>query len=279
MELIELSNPDFPKHSYCVLSDAGIKILENVQSAEKSFHQLNFELSKDFFGALLQIKKFVDLTNLMEVSILRSGPFYRVKGAFKELTDKELPQTTLGIKRVKQKDGSFKAEVYFDDFSRTNACKKHVITSEIIASGCTLEKAFAEILKNYEVEEWTIFSVAASKKGAQLLAALEKKYNLTINLFVNGFIPGLAENNTDMPFYHKETIISPKIEAVLRENYGGELFEKIFCCIGDGGNRFCTPEQHYQEFINRYSSLSLSDEKSKKKLEAMISEAKQNLSP
>lgn len=263
-----LKSKELPENTYLVFSKNGLEILKNIHVAGYRFKLWNYYLSRDFTKIALE---GIDLEKTAVVNILRSGPYYFVLEAIHDNYGIKVPEIKIGIKR-KEKEGKFVAELYYKDNIKRGI--KHLVTSEIIATGCTLEKAFEEILKEREIKTWTIFSVAAAKNGCSLLKELGEKYNVKVRLFLNCFVGGLGKNNTDIPFYHEETIILPEAKKELIKRYGRELYQKIKCSIGDGGNRFLEPKKHYEEILEVYSKLKLKEKKSKRALEEILNQTK-----
>ena len=69
-----------------------------------------------------------------------------------------------------------------------------------------------------------------------------------IYLFASEALYGLEENGTDMPFYHKDTIMSPEIKTALSKHPA--VSKKIKCAIFDWGDRCKFSINHYREFIH-----------------------------
>lgn len=270
MGTLKLERDELPKNSYLVFSKPGFEILKNIHIAGNRFKELNEGLAFEMLATAYMQNCFdCKLSELAELSILRSGDYYGIDFAFREITGFSLPTSHLGCSRVVQPDGSFEAELYL---KKTNMLKnaKRLLTSEIIASGSTFTTAFDNIPPN--IKEWTIFSAAAAKKGCALLKELGSRYNVKVNLFANCFIGGLQENDTDIPFYHKKSLMPIWVEDELRHHYGNEFYEAIKCCIGDGGSRFCHPQKHYEEILDTYSGMRFKEEKSQERLEKMLRE-------
>lgn len=269
----------FPDDSFFVFSKPGIEILKNVHVAGDTFKFMNFCTSVDFLKEAYKhttIKNYPD-EEVACLSVLRSGPHYCVPEAYHQITKAKMQSVTIGAKRKRMEDGKITAKIHSKDIKLLGKGVKHLVTSEIVASGSTLKAVFNYISSIYDIREWTIFSVAAAEGGCSLLKKLGEDNNIKVNLLVNGFIGGLKENETDIPFYHPSTLMPKKLEVILKEHYGKELFEKIPCCIGDGGDRFINPQKHCKEFIEVYSGIKVEAEKSSGVLAKMLKEAGQLL--
>lgn len=209
---------------------------------------------------------------------MRSGLYYGVDKAFETLAGGKLPQAKVGAKRKRQDNGEFVVDVYETDFGSVYPFIDHFVTSEIIASGSTLKSVAKTIADSHPVfKEWTIFSVASATKGCELLKDIEKEYGIKVNLFVNGYLGKVDDNNTDIPFYNEEAIMPEKLERILKRHYGVELYKNIICCIGDGGERLLNPEGHYKETLILYERLNLKSEKSRNKLDSILEETRVSL--
>jgi len=269
--MMDITEKEFPSSTKIVVTNAGMDILKNIHIAGKRFKRLNKQLSVEFLVEAYKAGCFKNerLIDVAELCVIRSGIYYGINEAFQQLSNYSLPTAHIGAARLLQSDGSFEAEIYLRKTEMLKN-KRHILTSEIIASGSTFEAVFEEIPKN--IEKWTIFSVAAANKGCTLLRKLEDEYGIKVNLFVNCFIGGLQQNNTDIPFYNKGSIMPKKVESELRRHYGNEFYEAIRCCIGDGGKRFCNPEKHYEEILETYSGLRFKEQRSQKMLVKILRE-------
>ena len=147
--------------------------------------------------------------------------------------------------------------------------KKHLLTSEIIASGSTFKAVFETLPRS--IEKWTVFSAESAYNGLSILSRLAMAHGVRASFFANCFI-GYTDNGTDIPFFHKSAIMPAYVEESLRRSYGNELFEAIPCCIGDGGRRFCYPEKHYRGILDVYSGMNLKEKKSRLRLEKILRE-------
>ena len=82
--------------------------------------------------------------------------------------------------------------------------------------------------------------------------------NFKLYFFASEALFGLDKNGTDMPFFHKDTIIVPEMIESLKNHPA--VAKRVRCSIFDWGDRCKNPSNHYKKFID-YCNEAIKKEK------------------
>lgn len=220
------------------------------------------EFLKDAYPICLKGEK---AENVIDYVLLCGGNYYGIKEAYEKIFHKSIRQAYIGIKRH-EKDGRWQAEATYFSFDAIpdNAT---VIIGDTIATCSSIKKAVGELINEFEgkklkIKKIIVYTIAGTALAARILKQTEDKMKkkfpeAKIYYFASEALFGLEENGSDMPFFHKDTIMTPEIKKML--NNHPAIAKRMKCCVFDWGDRCKNPQRHYKELIE-YIDQSLKKE-------------------
>lgn len=250
--LYRVSRRDLPAHTYIIVNPSSQKIHFDPTITDFELYKLATECNKTFlkFARQLGLFKGVKAKNVCELILVSGGFYYHLNRAFYRVFGYSLPAGFIGVRRVLGKQP--RGVISYDNLE---AIPKNNITiiGDTIATGATLIDSINYYLKRTPpVKKIIIFTIAGALPGVQKLAKLEKeikkKYGTDLYVFFSDGIFGLAKNQTDMHYFHSDSIL-PAESWRAAENKLGKFLGERLCVIWDWGQRNKDPMGHLKEVI------------------------------
>ncbi|MFW9996381.1 MAG: hypothetical protein ACFFD4_30340 [Candidatus Odinarchaeota archaeon] len=219
----------------------GLKLRDRARESSTSFLKALFKISSEFQGC--------KAINVVEIVPLAGSLYYDMNGAFANVFSHQLQMCFVGAKRY-LKNGVW--DTHMDYFNlEAMPDNPFILIGDTIATGGTIVRLLENILENLEkIRGVAIFTICGALEGGKRLKTIEKKVREKKGEFYLVYANaafGLAENGTDMPWLHKDTITIDILADEARNVYG-ELADK-FCAVWDWGQRAKSPIAHLKEFL------------------------------
>ena len=250
--LYRVRRNDLPSNTYIVSSPYSEKIHFNPTITDFDLSRLTVKSNEAFLLAAKRLGVFngAAVKNFCELILLTGGFYYHLNRAFYNVFRHSLPAGFLGVRRTFGKTPL--ARVSYENLEAVPS-NNITLVGDTIATGATLQSSLPYYLQRApRVKKLLIFSIAGALPGAQELAKLEKtirkKYGTRLFVFFADAIFGLAENQTDMFYLHKDTI-APEISLQRARRRLGVRLGKEMCVIWDWGRRNKDPMGHLREVI------------------------------
>ena len=199
--------------------------------------------------------------NFCNVVLLSGGLYYNVKRAFEERFGSFLPQVIIGVRRARNEDNSFRADFYYSNFEAVPENGVYLF-GDTIATGVSLERSILELRdevkrKGFKMRKAVVFTLVGALKGARVLRRVEREVrrdfpDFRLYLFASEALFGLEPNDTDMPFYHENTIMTPEIAELLKSHPA--VAKRMECAVFDWGERF-SPHSYLPGFVDYCNKL------------------------
>lgn len=269
--LLKVTNKTLlPENTYILVNDQARKIHFDPLLTGDELGTVSQECSSHFINAAYNIGLLNSVTPAasFQLLLLSGGIYYRIQQAFYSTFGATLPTGFLGIKRVFVND----IPLAMLDYENFEALPQSNITiiGDTIGTGATLDKALSYYFKKtrelkVNVKKIIIFSIAGALPGARRLKAFEDEYlkpaGIELHVFFSQAIFGLAENNIDMLYFHKDSVLPDGV----RENITSSrqrFIAQYMCAIWDWGERNNSPDIHLRNVIRVCESYekSLHDE-------------------
>ncbi len=287
--LYRIRKADLPTNTYIFCSNASRKILYNPHTAGKTLQERMEGLSDIFVDiAAKKALKGLNFENVVELVLLTGGLYYNIARGFRKAYGYALPQCFLGIKRhkVEGTEGEFQAVSTYENFESLPKNPAAII-GDTIATGSTLVTAIEHLEKaleesNEKLSRLVICSLACSTEGARRIRKIEermKKTNedLDVFLIVAEQFFHLMPDGTDLRFLREDSLMPDETREYTLKKYGEFLGREMKCAVFDWGTRCKNPKKHYMEFLEFGEEIlknPMADEKAKKEINRMISEAR-----
>lgn len=251
--LYRVRRADLPSHSYIVSSPHSKRIHFNPHITDFDLYRLSVRANEALLRAAQRVGILdgARVKDVCEVILLSGGFYYHLNRAFYNVFRHSLPTGFLGVRRA------FLATkpLAHVSYSNLEAVPPRNITfiGDTIATGATLRYAIPYYVQRApRIQKLVIFTLAGALPGARQLARLErtilKKHGIKLYVFFAEAIFGLADNQTDMHYFHKDTIAPKASLDAARRALGLELGAKM-CVVWDWGQRNKDPVRHLREVI------------------------------
>ncbi len=241
-----------PSHTYIIVNPSSQKIHFNPTITDFELYKLATECNETFlkFVRKLGLFKGVKAKNVCELILVSGGFYYHLNQAFYNVFGYSLPAGFIGVRRVL--GDKPRGVISYDNLEAVPE-NSVVIIGDTIATGATLIDSIHYFLKKpRKVKKIIIFTIAGALPGARQLAKLEKeikrKYGTDLYVFFSDGIFGLAKNQTDMHYFHPDSILPAKSRLAAQKSLGQFLGERL-CVIWDWGQRNKDSMGHLREVI------------------------------
>ncbi len=251
-KLYRVQRKDLPSHAYIIVNPSSQKIHFNPTITDFELYKLATECNETFlkFAYKLGLFRGAEAKDICELILVSGGFYYHLNQAFYDVFGYSLPAGFIGVRRVL----GDKPRGYIS-YDNLEAIPENNITiiGDTIATGATLIDSINYYLKKApKVKKIIIFTIAGALPGAWQLAKLEKEIKkrdgTELHVFFSDGIFGLAENQTDMHYFHPLSILAPEAERAAEKKLGKFLGERL-CIIWDWGQRNKDPMGHLREVI------------------------------
>ena len=251
-KLYRVQRPDLPSHTYIIVNPSSQKIHFDPTITDFKLYKLATDCNEAFlrFAKKLGIFKNFRTKDVCELILVSGGFYYHLNQSFYNVFGYSLPAGFIGVRRLLKPRP--RAVVSYDNLE---AIPENNITiiGDTIATGATLIDSVYYYLKRApKVKKILIFTIAGGLPGAQRLAKLEKeikrKYGTELYVFFSDGIFGLAKNQTDMHYFHPDSILPDESRQAAERGIGKFLGERL-CVIWDWGRRNKDPMGHLGEVV------------------------------
>lgn len=257
-KLYRVQREDLPKNTYIIANPSSRQIHFNPTITDFELYKLSTECNETFlrFAYRLGLFKETRAKDVCELILLSGGFYYHLNQAFYNVLGYSLPAAFIGVKRVLSPKPHGK--ITYDNLE---AVQKNSVTliGDTIATGATLLDSVRYYLaRRPQTKKILIFTIAGAVPGAQRVARLEEEIRKTsdtkLYIFFSDGIFGLALNQTDMHYFHSDSILAPGVKLTAERRLGKVLGERL-CVIWDWGQRNKDPVGHLQEVIRVSNQL------------------------
>jgi hypothetical protein len=215
----------------------------------------------------------INPTSFCEIIPLTGSLHYRFADAFYNVFNRAIPRVFLGVKRF-YRDDRWVAECNYLNIDALPKKNPFLFIADTIATGSTLltlMKEVRNVIEPSEVIGLAFFSIAGALPGIRRIKEIGSFFpNAKVYVYLANALFGLAENGTDMPWLHPDTITSTDIKEKAIENYS-EYLATNWCTIWDWGNRSNDPLAHLtemKELIQQFETRGIEyDQVTKTKLQ------------
>jgi len=278
--LYRIVREDLPSNTYIISNPDSQKIHFDPTITDFELYKLSTKCNEAFLSLTKELGLFEGMSakNITELILVSGGFYYHLNQAFYNVFGYSLPAGFLGVRRVIGDDPY--AVISYDNFEAIPENNVTII-GDTIATGATLIDSIKYYLeKAPRVKKLLIFTIAGALPGAQRLAELEKemsrKYGIELHVFFSDGIFGLDINQTDMKYFHKDSIIAPESQKAAEKDLGKFLGEKL-CVIWDWGQRNKDPIGHLQEVVRVAGNLGEEGEGIVKRARAKLAQRERAL--
>jgi hypothetical protein len=182
--------------------------------------------------------------NPLELVILSGGIYYQLQDAFYDVFGQDIPRILLGAKRECRNSG-WVADINYRNLEAWIE-DPTIMIADTIATGCTIIAVLEHLKSIKDFKRLVISGFAISRKGAEVIEEFCRKEGIKVKFYVGGGLLGLAENGTDMPIIHPESVICEALRKEAIKAYGEDMAGKV-CAIWDWGRRNQAFQQHLEE--------------------------------
>lgn len=252
-KIYQIKRPDLPLHTYIIVNPSSQKIHFDPTITDFELYELATECNETFLRFVKKngIFKNFRTKDVCELILVSGGFYYHLNQAFYNVFGYSLPAGFIGVRRVLGKNP--RGVVSYDNLEAVPE-NNITIIGDTIATGATLIDSIHYYLKRApKVKKIVIFTIAGALPGARRLAKLEKeikrKYGTELYVFFSDGIFGLADNQTDMHYFHPDSILPKESEKAAERGLGQFLGSKL-CVIWDWGQRNKDPMGHLKEVIH-----------------------------
>lgn len=259
-KLYRIQRPDLPVNTFVIVNPSSRKIHFDPTITDFELYKLATECNETFlrFAKKIRIFKNFRTKDVCELILVSGGFYYHLNQAFYNVFGYSLPAGFIGVRRVLGKKPRGVVS-----YKNLEAVPKNNITiiGDTIATGATLIDSINYYLQRApRVKKILIFTIAGGLPGAQRLARLEKeikrKYGTELYVFFSDGIFGLAKNQTDMHYFHSDSILPEESRQAAERGLGKFLGGRL-CVIWDWGQRNKDSMGHLREVVHACSKLGL----------------------
>lgn len=251
-KLYRVQRKDLPSHTFIIVNPSSQKIHFDPTITDFELYKLATECNEAFlrFAHKLGLFKGVKAKNVCELILVSGGFYYHLNRAFHNVFGYSLPAGFIGVRRILS-DKPY-GDVSYDNLEAVPENSTTII-GDTIATGVTLIDSIDYYLKRApKVKRIIIFTIAGALAGARRLASLEKKikkeYGTDLYVFFSDGMFGLAKNQTDMHYFHQDSILPEESRKAAGKKLGKFLGERL-CVIWDWGQRNKDPMGHLKEVV------------------------------
>lgn len=257
-KLYQIKRSDLPSHAYIIVNPDSQKIHFDSTITDFELYKLTTKCNEVFlrFAKAIGVLKNFKAKQFLELIFVSGGFYYHLNQAFYNVFGYSLPAGFIGVRRVlKPKPRAVISYNNLEAVPENNI----TIIGDTIATGATLINSINYYLKRTpKVKKIVIFTIAGGLPGAQRLTKLEKeikkKYGVELYVFFSDGIFGLAKNQTDMHYFHPDSILPEESRKAAERGIGKFLGERL-CVIWDWGQRNKDPMGHLKEVIQACAKL------------------------
>ncbi|MEK9186361.1 MAG: hypothetical protein AAB885_02115 [Patescibacteria group bacterium] len=278
--LYRVQRQDLPSYTYIISNPDSQKIHFDPTITDFELSKLSTRCNETFlkFAKLLGLFRGARAKDVCELILVSGGFYYHLNQAFYSVFGYSLPAGFIGVRRVL--GDKPRGAITYNNFE---AIPENNITiiGDTIATGATLIDSIRYYLaKHPKVKKIIIFTIAGASSGARRLADLEKeikrKYGTELYVFFSDGIFGLDKNQTDMRYFHRDSILASESAAAAEKKLGRFLGERL-CVIWDWGQRNKDPLGHLHEVIKVCRKLGKAGENIAKKAKAKLKNREKDL--
>ncbi len=171
----------------------------------------------------------LDTADVSELLILNGGRYYGLAAAYGRVVGRPLAVNELKATRHCD-DGTWRADISYRHYAYKT---RTLLVGDTVATGVSARVALEDYFSYHVPEEIIFFTICGGIPGARVIAETCARYGVRLTLVFGLAAFGLADDGTDLPFLHPDTVTAPRYLARAAEVYGG----KQVCAIGDWGER------------------------------------------
>ena len=259
-----------PERTYIIDEQYGREMLFKPWLAGEPLQATSLEAMKNALKVAAELVPLNDTPQgeVVEVILLSGGLYYHIERAFQKVFGEQLPINFLGVKRHPVGDGGdFTAEVTYKNFeAMPDKGHIHLLAGDTVATGSSMEAAFAAILEDFQQRpglEWssaTLFSLGGSGQSLRMFKRLEDRIRevyptFRFNVFFSTAALDMKEDGTTLSFLGPNAVHSPDLRDEVVETLGPYVAERM-CRIGDWGNRNKNPHGYIEELEKEIERLA-----------------------
>ena len=225
--LRRVSIAGLPEDTFVLESPAVERLLFGRELVADAFAHECLLASTDFcrmLGARL------DTDDVSELLILNGGRYYGLAAAYGRVFGRPLAVNELKATRGCDDAGAWHADISYRHYAYKS---RTLLIGDTVATGISAQVALEDYFSYHVPEEIVFFTICGGIPGARVIAETCKRHGVRLTLVFGLAAFGLADNGTDLPFLHPDTVTAPRYLARAVEVYGG----KQVCAIGDWGER------------------------------------------
>ncbi|MDP3999496.1 MAG: hypothetical protein Q8P76_02800 [bacterium] len=251
-KLYRVQRPDLPSRTYIIVNPSSRKIHFDPTITDFNLYKLATECNETFlrFADKIGLFRGAKAKNVCELILVSGGFYYHLNQAFYNVFGYSLPAGFLGARRVLRPKPH--AVISYDNLEAISE-NNITIIGDTIATGATLvDSLYYYLDRAPKVKKILIFTIAGGLPGARVLAEIEgdikKRYGTELYVFFSDGIFGLADNHTDMHYFHPDSILPAESLRAAERGLGRFLGERL-CIIWDWGQRNKNPIGHLEGVV------------------------------
>jgi len=250
-KLYRVVRPDLPSHTYIISNLDSRRIHFDPTITDFDLYKQTVKCNEIFlrFAHRLGLFGGFRANRVCELILISGGFYYHLNRSFYHVFGHSLPAGFIGVKRLLGKHP--RGVISYDNLEAIPG-NNITLIGDTIATGATLIDSINYYLaKMSTVKKIIIFTIAGALPGAKRLAKMENIFRqraVELRLFFSDGIFGLAEDQTDMFYFHPDSILAPEAKKAASEKLGEALGGRM-CVIWDWGRRNKDPIGHLEEVI------------------------------
>jgi len=225
--LRRIALPGLPEQTYILESRPVERLLFGRELVGQEFARECLLASLDFCRLLAPR---LDTRDVAELLILNGGRYYGLASAYSQVFGRPLPVNEVKATRRCTADGTWAADISYRHYVHAAGT---LLIGDTVATGVSARVALEDFFTFHLPREVVFFTICGGIPGGRVIAETCARHGVALTLVFGVAAFGLAENGTDLPFLHPETVTDPRYLERARVVYGG----KPVCAIGDWGER------------------------------------------
>ena len=229
--LRRIALPGLPARTYILESRPVERLLFGRELVGQEFAHECLLASIDFCRLLAAP---LDTDDVAELLILNGGRYYGLASAYSQVFGRPLPVNEVKATRRRGPDGTWAADISYRRYAHRSGT---LLIGDTVATGVSAQMAMEDFFAYHLPREVVFFTICGGIPGGRVIAQTCTRHGVGLTLVFGVAAFGLAENGTDLPFLHPDTVTDPRYLARAEAVYGG----KPVCAIGDWGERGADP--------------------------------------